>query len=703
MKKTIFFIWLSLVAPISIFSEKNAMELCDSPILIFDAQKESLTKEVVIQGVETRLNNEWLEVTTGFENPWPGVQLSGNWNLKNHTEIELVIANYDDTFVKLNCRFDSPRPGDDMKNTVSFTTSLAPDEIKTWKIRLPSIPPEKLKDKLFAMRGTPFGANYSFNSTFDPQEVTRLIVFVAQSNRVQHWGVKQIIAKSPALLSTPVSEDSFFPMIDKYGQYMHADWPGKIHNDADLQKVYLEEQIDLEAHPSPQDRNQYGGWSAVPKREATGHFRVEKIDGKWWFIDPEGCLFWSHGTNCVIVSNAVTPITDREFYFAELPSRKEEFASCYSTGNWAPHNYYEGKGGYDLFDFSKANIIRKHGVDWQNSYGNLIHQRLRSWGMNTIANWSEPQFYRMQRTPYTDQLYLRASPIQASGGYWGKFSDPFDPEFRTSIHHSAEKAAQTSGNDPWCIGYFVDNEQSWGDEISLAIAALQSPADQPAKKAVVNYLKDKYLSIEHLNKVWQTAYASWESLLQSVSPPEETNIRNDLVECYQLIADRYFRTIKEELNKACPNKLYLGCRFAWGNDEATKIAAKYCDVISFNKYEYDLHDFKLPEGIDKPCIIGEFHFGALDRGMFHTGLCPVSSQKERAETYEYYVTSALMNPCLIGTHWFQYMDQATTGRGDGENYQIGLLTACDSPYPETITAVRKVGEKMYELRYHSIY
>ena len=44
------------------------------------------------------------------------------------------------------------------------------------------------------------------------------------------------------------------------------------------------------------------------------------------------------------------------------------------------------------------------------------------------------------------------------------------------------------------------------------------------------------------------------------------------------------------------------------------------------------------------------------------------------------------------------MDQATTGRGDGENYQIGLVDSCDTPYPETIHAVREIGKIMYEQR-----
>ena len=109
--------------------------------------------------------------------------------------------------------------------------------------------------------------------------------------------------------------------------------------------------------------------------------------------------------------------------------------------------------------------------------------------------------------------------------------------------------------------------------------------------------------------------------------------------------------------------------------------------------------FRLPEGIDLPAVIGEFHFGALDRGMFHPGLRPTADQQARAAAYRSYVHGAMRNPCLVGTHWFQYGDQATTGRGDGENYQIGLVDVCDTPYPEIIAACREVGYAMYRLRW----
>ena len=129
-----------------------------------------------------------------------------------------------------------------------------------------------------------------------------------------------------------------------------------------------------------------------------------------------------------------------------------------------------------------------------------------------------------------------------------------------------------------------------------------------------------------------------------------------------------------------------------------RIAAKYCDAISYNIYELSLSAFRLPEGIDKPVMIGEFHFGALDRGLFHPGLIQTKNQTERGEAYETYVASALRHPNVIGTHWHQLSDQATTGRFDGENFQVGFTDVCDKPYPETIEKIREVGYKMYEIR-----
>jgi len=237
-----------------------------------------------------------------------------------------------------------------------------------------------------------------------------------------------------------------------------------------------------------------------------------------------------------------------------------------------------------------------------------------------------------------------------------------------------------------------------GDEFSLALATLQSAADQPAKQVFTADLKGKYENIERLNAVWGTKYTSWDAFLQSTDAPDAKKAKDDLAAFATKTAERYFQVCRDSLKEIAPHQLYLGCRFAWTNDRAVRAAAKYCDVVSFNRYERSLAGKHLPSGVDRPTIIGEFHFGALDRGMFHTGLVYTGSQEERAAAYKNYVRSALENPCIVGTHWFQFGDQATTGRGDGENYQIGFLDVCDTPYAETIRACREVAREMYPLR-----
>jgi hypothetical protein len=305
----------------------------------------------------------------------------------------------------------------------------------------------------------------------------------------------------------------------------------------------------------------------------------------------------------------------------------------------------------------------------------------------------------MRRTPYTDNLSSgRAKLIEGSEGYWGKFPDVYDPSFADGLRRAMNGKKNSSANDPWCIGYFSDNEMSWGDETSLAIAALKSPPTQAAKKKFIADLKASHGDIATLNSAWDTSHASWDALLESREAPDKTKAHSDLVAFYTKTAGTYFRTVNEAIKAVAPNQLYLGCRFAWVNEVAAKAAAKHCDVVSYNLYKRSIADFEYPGG-DKPLIVGEFHFGALDRGMFHTGLVPVENQAARAQAYRDYVLGAARHPQFVGTHWFQWKDEPTTGRVyDEENYQIGFLDVADTPYRETVETSRSVGETLYRER-----
>ena len=49
---------------------------------------------------------------------------------------------------------------------------------------------------------------------------------------------------------------------------------------------------------------------------------------------------------------------------------------------------------------------------------------------------------------------------------------------------------------------------------------------------------------------------------------------------------------------------------------AVATAVKYCDVVGYNLYRDSVANFRMPVEADKPVIIGEFHFGALDLALF---------------------------------------------------------------------------------------
>ena len=80
------------------------------------------------------------------------------------------------------------------------------------------------------------------------------------------------------------------PVVDEFGQWIPADWPGKVKSLDQLKKEWAAEEAGLRAGDFGYCK--YGGYLNT-KAKATGFFRVEQVDGRWWFVDPDGHLFFS--------------------------------------------------------------------------------------------------------------------------------------------------------------------------------------------------------------------------------------------------------------------------------------------------------------------------------------------------------------------------------------------------------------------------
>lgn len=668
--------------------------------ILFDFSGQFDLTQVVTTDAQAALTHsnagQALRIHTGHQQPWPGITLrapGGHWDLSPQAEVSLQVSNVSPNPVTVYCRVDNPG-ADGKQHCVSGSLHLGPGQAGRLHVPLKRTSSDRLEGKLFGMRGYPVAPGGP--DTVVPTNITQLLLFVTKPSTDFTFEVSDIRAEGTWTSPTAWVTDAtpFFPFIDTFGQYRHKDWPGKTKSLADLSARRQQEAKELAEQPGPKEWDPYGGWGEGPQLKPSGFFRTEKVRGKWWLVDPSGRLFFSHGLDCVGALDS-TPIEERENWFEDCPAHASQFSEFLNHGS-ALKGHYQGRQP-EGFSFAGANLARKYGPTWRQVEPEVIHQRLRSWGLNTIGNWSDEHLCRMHHTPYTDSVGSGGSRmIEGSEGYWGKFPDVFDPSFAEALHRSMQYKQGKSAGDPWCIGFFSDNEMSWGDEVSIAVGALKSAPAQAAKQTFVADLKAKYHTITNLNLAWGTSHASWDALLEARQSPDLQKARADLIAFYTKAAEQYFRSVREAIKAVAPHQLYLGCRFAWVNPRAAAAAARYCDVVSFNLYQRSVAEFQFSGGADVPLLIGEFHFGALDRGLFHPGLVPTANQSARAQAYREYVQGALKHPQIVGCHWFQYRDEPATGRVfDEENYQIGFVDVADTPYAETIAASREVGYHLY--------
>ena len=615
------------------------------------------------------------------------------WDLSAFERVSIRVSNQGSQIITLMGRAENP-DSDGLLHCCMGMLRLSPGSTDTLTIPLSRYTYREKTPEFVGMWGEP-----TLESAMDAAQVARIALLTTNPQEPATFTIHAVSAEGQWDGPAEDERPSFFPMIDAFGQYRHKEWPGKITAQEDFAQRHSAEQQDLAAHPEPSDRNQYGGWTAGPQFEATGFFRTGKYEGRWFFIDPEGRLFWSFGINRITKTGDATPLTDRRHYFADLPEDEDApLGQFLSEEDWAPDGYFADKTPYDAFAFYGANLMRKHGAEWEQMALSMPARRLRSWGFNTIGVGSDPDIYQERRTPYTVQIDYTAPTIPDAPGRHRNFPDPFHPEFRQALREAIAVEEGRSANDPWCIGYFVDNELTFRHGTFLSEAVLQAPAHQPAKLVMRDYLKERYQDIETLNAYWHSDYASWDAFLAGQGTYVRSAITPDLLNFTIIIVRKYFHTVNEEIKRVAPNQLYLGCRFHDSQKAAFDAAAEFCDVISFNRYVYiPLYD-PIDSQIDRPTLISEFHFGALDRGPFNPGLRVSRDQNNRAHHLRTFMSRALINPRCIGAHWDQYMDQPTTGRGDGRNGQIGLVDICDTPYQETIDASRDIVETLYDYR-----
>ncbi|NMX69774.1 beta-agarase [Pseudomonas sp. WS 5111] len=515
--------------------------------------------------------------------------------------------------------------------------------------------------------------------------------------------------------SEPVLKAAYSELVDAYGQSTRARWPEKVSSDEQLKAAAAKEQQLLKGWLAERDKadlDKFGGWTKGPAFDASGFFRTEKRDGRWYLVTPLGHPFYSLGVNTVSPANSQTYVAGREWMFGALPKAGEPFDKYYGSGDNRGGNGADVGRGFNVgrwYDFYGANLQRTYGsegFDQARWVGHTL-DRLQAWGFNTVGNWSAPQLVGADRVPYTLALSIIGDYTSISTGidWWGGMPDPFDPRFAMATERAVAIATRDHRDDPWLIGFFADNELAWAgpgndakSRYALAYGTLRMTTDVPAKRAFLKQLRDKYRNEDGLSKAWGIHLAGWELMEDPgfeppVPNPEHPEIEADFQYFQKTFADAYFKTISDALKWHAPNQLLLGGRYAVSTPEAVASCAQYCDVLSFNMYTLkpqDGHDFAALRALDKPVLISEFNVGSADRGPFWGGLTPLAREEARGPAYATFLKQAMAEPSIVGVHWFQYLDQPVTGRLlDGENGHFGLVGITDVPFQGFVDSVRK--------------
>jgi hypothetical protein len=396
-------------------------------------------------------------------------------------------------------------------------------------------------------------------------------------------------------------------------------------------------------------------WMAGGADAAPG-YRVEQRANVWRLVAPDGKAFFSRGVCCVNMG------MNREQYNAARP----------------------GYAAWQQYD---------EPVSWADA----TVQRLRSWGFTTIGGWSDTTTLRRSR-----RMDMAITPVLHLGSTAGApWFDMWDPKVIARMDEVAREQILPIRDDPHLLGYYTDNEMGWWNA-ALFKMTLEQPAGSGQRQRLVKLLRDQYRG-------------RWDALLRDFEPrgaagfaeldragvlylrPGGRGIR--VVRRFlELAAARYYELSRQLIRKYDRRGLILGDRYqSFYYPEVARAAGRSVDVVSTNLnanwndgtfarfYLETLHAL-----CDKPILVGEFYMTARENRSGNkndsSGFPVVQTQRERAEGFRNTLTALQRLPFVVGADWFQYYDEPTFGRDDGENYNMGLVDIHDQPYRELTAA-----------------
>lgn len=512
------------------------------------------------------------------------------------------------------------------------------------------------------------------------------------------------------------------PLIDRYGQWAHSDWPGKVHSDEDIRKAAAFEEQQYKTWGTPDCFDRYGGYTKAGwKEKPTGHWRVTQRNGKYWLISPEGNPGFYIGL-CGVGeswSEKWYPVstTSREFLFEWLP----EWGSGPFQDAWLPPAYLEGPDGRVVASqrmvFIAANMIRKYGSrDWLKKAIRNTARRVRTWGFSGGGKWGGLNREEESALGWFPVLHLPPEvKIQ------GRLLDVFNPKARAAARASLAEQVKPYKDNPWIVGLSIGNEDDGLVDDGHITGVLAMPADAPAKRALVDYATKEIYggNSGKLAEAWKAQNADGPGGIYgaSLEPPLE-----DIRKLRGYYADQMHGFLYQTTKELAPCKLYFGYwipgwRAMWGHTDQWFIVARHCDVLGYDHYEPIFARPELARLIEEakvPVLCGEFGFCThynFTRGFNIFGwAAEIRDDATAGRRYTEWIEAAAKHPRCVGVLFFEYHDQPAPGRDatygftpgqpliKGENHAWGLVDVTDTPKWNLVRRVRRANLRANQIR-----
>ncbi len=442
-------------------------------------------------------------------------------------------------------------------------------------------------------------------------------------------------------LSASAARDGTVP-VETHGNNPDLDMPWRIQPTRLLEKldgyVPAAEKVSV---------NRYGGRTDRPREKSTGFFRTQKIGGRWWLIDPEGCRFYDIAINTV-----------RE--------PKEAKANFGSSGQWAE---------------AVTKQFRENGF---NGLGNGSSTNLQHVAQPLVWVLRHNFLFAFAREK---KLVEAASGTQ---GFPNRCMPVFHPEFPAFCETYGKELAVTA-NDPTLLGIMTENEiQCPVDLLDRYLAGDASNPDQkPGRDAAAAWLTARKGAVDAKSLTRRDRY---EFIAYAFG--RYYSIVTPLVRKY----DPNHLYLGSRIN-------YSAGQF--DNPWFWKVLAPCHDVISVNYYGRwgpQADEFaEWAAWADRPILITEWYAKAMDvvpkLANTHGAGWLVRTQEDRARYYQHFALNALETKSIVGWHFFKYLDDPPESKAldnmGGANK--GMFDVTGKPHQPLLDRARAVNREAYPL------